>query len=132
MSGEGFALKEEPTRHCWGAMHPIASLRVASSSFAVMKMTGHFDPDAASRRRSSVPKSPEVDVEQQAGCRLHAVAIEQSLGRGERPAVDTVVRQQPCHAMPALSSTTITTVGGAISVSSTEARIYGLRGSANP
>jgi hypothetical protein len=31
-------------------MHPasIASLRVASSSFAVMKMTGHFDPDAAS------------------------------------------------------------------------------------
>jgi hypothetical protein len=102
MSGEGFALKEEPTRHCWGAMHPIASLRVASSSFAVMKMTGHFDPDAASRRRSSVPKSPEVDVEQQAGCRLHAVAIEQSLGRGERPAVDAVVRLSaapyPCPA----------------------------------
>ena len=35
-------------------MHPasIASLRVASSSFAVMKMTGHFDHDAASRRCS--------------------------------------------------------------------------------
>jgi hypothetical protein len=37
---------------CANRMHPtsIASLRVASSSFAVMKMTGHFDPDAASRR----------------------------------------------------------------------------------
>ena len=41
-------------------MHPpsTASLRVASSSFAVMKMTGHFDPDAASRRRSSIPEIP--------------------------------------------------------------------------
>jgi hypothetical protein len=31
-------------------MHPAstASLRVVSSSFAVMKMTGRFDPDAAS------------------------------------------------------------------------------------
>jgi hypothetical protein len=39
-------------------MHPasIASLRVASSSLAVMKMTGHFDPDAASRRCSSIPE----------------------------------------------------------------------------
>jgi hypothetical protein len=35
----------------------IASLRVASSSFAVMKMTGHFDP-AASRRCSSIPEIP--------------------------------------------------------------------------
>src|SRR5216683_522399 len=41
-------------------MHPAstASLRVASSSFAVMKMTGHFDPDAASRRCSSIPEIP--------------------------------------------------------------------------
>jgi hypothetical protein len=31
---------------------------VASSSFAVMKMTGHFDPDAASRRCSSIPEIP--------------------------------------------------------------------------
>jgi hypothetical protein len=36
----------------------IASLRVASSSLAVMKMTGHFDPDAASRRCSSIPEIP--------------------------------------------------------------------------
>ena len=44
---------------CKQAMHPasIASLRVASSSFAVMKMTGHFDPDAASRC-SSIPEIP--------------------------------------------------------------------------
>src|SRR5260370_9872315 len=41
-------------------MHPaaIASLRVASSSCAVMKMTGHFDPDAASRRSARFPKFP--------------------------------------------------------------------------
>src|SRR5216683_941940 len=41
-------------------MHPAstASLRVASSSFAVMKMTGHFVPDAASRRCSSIPEIP--------------------------------------------------------------------------
>src|SRR5580704_2589968 len=41
-------------------MHPAstASLRVASSSFAVMKMTGHFDPDAASRRCNSIPEIP--------------------------------------------------------------------------
>jgi hypothetical protein len=41
-------------------MHPAstASLRVASSSFAVMKLTGHFDPDAASRRCSSIPEIP--------------------------------------------------------------------------
>jgi hypothetical protein len=56
MSGEGFGLKEEPTRHCWGAMHPIASLRVASSSFAVMKMTGLSIPmpqaDAAAQSRN--------------------------------------------------------------------------------
>ena len=83
-------------------MHPAstASLRVASSSSAVMKMTGHFDPDAVILRRSSNSRnSPEVDVEQQAGCRLHAVALEQRLGRRERPAVDAVARQQPRHAL---------------------------------
>ena len=42
----------------------IASLRVASSSLAVMKMTGHFDPDAASRRCSSIPEIPQVNVKQ--------------------------------------------------------------------
>ena len=43
-------------------MHPAstASLRVASSSCAVMKMTGHFDPDAASPRCSSIPAIPVV------------------------------------------------------------------------
>jgi hypothetical protein len=41
-------------------LHPasIASSRVASSSFAVMKMTGRFDPEAASRRCSSIPEIP--------------------------------------------------------------------------
>jgi len=41
-------------------MHPasIAWLRVASSSFAVMKITGHFDPDDARRRCNSIPEIP--------------------------------------------------------------------------
>src|SRR5829696_5105812 len=36
--------------------------------------------------------SSEVNVKQQAGCRLHAVALKQCLGRGEGTAVDAVVR----------------------------------------
>ena len=42
------------------AMHQasVASLRSAWSSFAVMQMTGHFDPDAASRRCSSIHEIP--------------------------------------------------------------------------
>ena len=43
--------------------------------------------------------SAEVDVEQQAGCRLRAAALNQRLGRGERTAVDAVVRQQSRHAL---------------------------------
>src|SRR5712664_3268360 len=83
-------------------MHPAstASLRVASSSFAVMKMTGHFDPRC---RKSTLQLDPrnsvEVDVEQQTGCRLRAAALDQRLGRGERTAVDAVVRQHPRHAL---------------------------------
>jgi hypothetical protein len=34
-----------------------------------------------------------------AGCRLRAVALEQRLRRGERPALDAVVRQQPRNAL---------------------------------
>jgi hypothetical protein len=47
------------------AMHPasIASLRVTSSSLAVMKMTGHFDPDAASRRCSLIPEMPRGECQ---------------------------------------------------------------------
>jgi len=74
-----------------------ALLRVASSSFAVIKMTGHFDPDddADQRRdhaavadadREEERREPrradgcpgQVDVEQQAGCRMRAAAAEQS------------------------------------------------------
>jgi len=70
-------------------------------------VVGRHEDDRALRSRCRKPapqfdsrNSPEVDVEQQAGCRLHAVALfEQRLGRNERPAVDAVVRQQPRHAL---------------------------------
>jgi hypothetical protein len=109
-------------------MHPAstASLRVASSSFAVMKMTGHFDPGCRKSALQLDPRnSSEVDVEHQAGCRLRAAALEQRLRGGERPAFDAVVpnsRATPFR-KPALSSTTITTVGcAAISVSQAPVR----------
>jgi hypothetical protein len=86
---------------------------------------GHEDDGALrSRCRKPTPQlksrnSPKVDVEQQAGCRLHAVAFEQSLGRGERPAVDAFAPQQPRNALQKApsSSTTITTVVGCAIIS---------------
>ncbi len=71
----------------------------------VVVVPGHKDHGALrSRGRESAlqldPRnSAEVDVEQQAGCRLRAAAVEQRLGGGERPAFDSVVRQQPRHAL---------------------------------
>src|SRR6267142_1686566 len=82
-------------------MHPASAalLRVASSSFAVMKMRAPRSRCRKSTLQLDPRNSAEVDVEQQTGCRLRAAALDQRLGRGERTAVDAVVRQQPRHAL---------------------------------
>ena len=56
------------------------------------------DPKKAERFHKAV-EVVEADVEQQAGCRLRAAALEQRLRGGERPAFDAVVGQQPRHAL---------------------------------
>jgi hypothetical protein len=69
------------------------------------RLRGHED-DGPLRSRCRKPvlqldsrNSLEVNVKQKAGCRLHAVALKQRLGRGERTAVDRIVRQQARHAL---------------------------------
>jgi len=81
-----------------------------------MKMTGHFDPDAVSRRRSSIPEIPSRWM---SSSRQVAVC---TLSLSSNASADANVRlSMPWRAnsrdtlfrMPALSSTTITPVGRA-------------------
>ena len=85
-------------------------------------VVGRHEDDRALRsrcRKSALQLDPrnssEVDVEQQAGSRLRPAALEQRLRGGECPAFDAVVRNSRATPFrkPALSSTTITTVGAA-------------------
>jgi hypothetical protein len=64
----------------------------------LLVMGGHED-DGALRSRCRKPTPQLRSRNSPAGRRLHAVAFEQRLGRGERPAVDAVALQQPRHAL---------------------------------
>jgi hypothetical protein len=91
-----------------------ASLRVASSSFAVMKMTGHFDLDAASRRCSSIPEIPPRWMSSSRQVAVCALPLSSNASAEANVRLSMPLwansRTTPFR-KPASSSTTITTVG---------------------
>ena len=56
----------------------IASLRVASSSMAVLKMTGESDPTAARHRHSSMPAMPPRGMSSSMGVAVTAASLSSS------------------------------------------------------
>jgi hypothetical protein len=83
-------------------MHPAftASLRVASSTLAVTKMTGHLDPDAASRRCSSIPEIPPrwMSSSRQVAVCAVPLSINDSAEANVRVSMP-LCAQQPRHAL---------------------------------
>src|SRR5882672_5986091 len=96
-------------------MHPasIASLHVASLSFPVIKITGHFDPEAASRRCSSIPEIPPrwMSSSRQAAVCALPLSSNASAEANVRLSIPLCANSRATlFRKPALSSTTITTV----------------------
>jgi len=107
----GPGCSRRPSRHCaW-----------PSPSFAVMKMTGHLESDAASRRCSSIPEIPPRWMSSSRQVAVCALPLSSNASAEANIRLSMPLwansRATPFR-KPALSSTTITTVGcAAISVS---------------